>query len=196
MTDPARRAALLAATVLVLAACGGGGGGGGSGTGSGGTATQAPAEATDAPAPEATEAPEATPQPEATAGGPATGGVDACALATPAELDGVFGTTGISTQLFAGPPDTCSIELDGTPLGAFVYTPAGGRTVFDLLHADEAAVDVAGMGDAAFYSSQTGLLSIAKGDAMLSIAVVAGDRSEEERLELMKAIGTIAAGRL
>lgn len=139
------------------------------------------------------------PAPVATPGGsePTTGGGGGvCDLVTAAELESIFVVTGVTTTVVAGPPDTCDIQRDSAPLAAIVLTPSGGRVIYDILAAGEDAQMVDGLGDAAFYSSSTLLLVVARGDAMVSIAVFDDGRSEAERLDLMKQIGAIAARRM
>jgi len=180
----------LAALLLSLAACGGSG-------------TANPTDSTSSSGPtqpagiggSSDVAP--TDDPAVTPGDTGVGGASGvCSLVTAQELDSIFGVTGHTTQVIPGPPDTCDIQLDSAPSAAFVYTPNGGRTIFDLLAGGADAEAVGGIGNDAFYSSETLLLVIAEGDAMLSIAVLDEGRTEEERLELMKQIGMIAAGRM
>lgn len=189
--------AFLLFLVLVISACGGGGGttatdaGGG-----GGTTTDAPS-ATDAPA--ATDATTPTEAPAATdagSGGGATG--DVCGLVTVAEMEGLFGVSGVTQQLFAGPPDTCDYQLDSAPFVAMVLSGAefGAEAVFDAMAADPASESIGGIGDRALYNAQMLSFLVQKGDALLTIQVLDESRSEEERLELMKQIGATAAGRM
>lgn len=179
--------------LVAVAACGGGaavasapGGAGASPTPSDPTSVAPPATS-GAPAPVATSA----------ASAPTTGGGGGvCDLVTTAELESIFAVTGVTTSVVAGPPDTCDIQQDSAPLAAIVLTPSGGRMIFDILAAGSDAERVDGLGDGAFYSSSTLLLVIARGDAMASIAVFDDGRPEAERLDLMKQIGAIAAGRM
>ena len=170
--------------------------GGGGPTGAAGSPTTAPTEPAGATggAPEpsggAVEPTNAGP----TQGSGAGGGV--CSLVTAAELDGIFGTSGITTTVIQGPPDTCDIQEEGAPVAAFVLTPAGGRMIFDIRAAGGDAESVGGLGDAAFYSAETMLLVIAKGDAMLSIAVYPAGVTPERHRELQDEIGAVAAGRM
>lgn len=142
------------------------------------------------PATSATSAPPAASAPT-TGGG---GGV--CDLVTTAELASIFSATGVTSTVIAGPPDTCDIQEDSAPLAAIVLNPAGGRMIFDVLAAGSDAQKIDGIGDGAFYSSSTLLLVVVRGDAMASIAVLDEGRSEAARLELMKQMGAIAAGRM
>ena len=45
---------------------------------------------------------------------------DACGLATAAEIEGVFGVSGVTTQLIDGFPPTCDIQLESAPFMAVV----------------------------------------------------------------------------
>ncbi len=127
---------------------------------------------------------------------PASGGGDGACIVTPAEIESIFGVTGVTTANVQGPPDTCDIQQDGAPLAAIALTPAGGRIVFDVLAAGADAEPVEGIGDEAFYSAETLLLVVARGDAMASIAIFDDGRSEADRLDILRQIGTIAAGRM
>ncbi len=131
-----------------------------------------------------------------TSGGGGGGGGGVCDLVTIAELETIFAVTAVTTAVIAGPPDTCDIQENSAPLAGFVLTPTGGAMVFDLLAGGGDAQRVDGIGDAAFYSASTLLLAIKRGDAMLSIAVLDEGRPEAARLELMKQLGAIAAGRM
>jgi hypothetical protein len=53
-----------------------------------------------------------------------------------------------------------------------------------------------GIGDRAAYLPGQLLFIVLRGDATLSLAVLDESRSEEARLELMKEIAAIAAGRM
>jgi hypothetical protein len=185
-----RQTISLLAIVALVAACGGGGASNPTDTAPSSGPTQ-PGASTGASDGAPTDDPAATP------GDTGVGGASGvCSLVTAQELDSTIGVTGHTTQVIPGPPDTCDIQLDGAFAAAFVYTPVGGRMIFDLLAGGDDAEAVDGVGDDAFYSSDTLLLVIAKGDGMLSIAVEDEGRTEEARLELMKEIGAIAAGRM
>lgn len=207
MTDLRRPTSLLAALVVVLAACGGGGT---SSVGpAGGAATSEPtqastteAPATEAPATEAptTDAPATTPATTTTGGG---GGAAAgvCDLVTADELAEIFNVTAVTTTVFAGPPDTCSVDSDaGDSLAAWSYSVTNvgtAQATYDAFVSDPSSVEVSGIGDKAALVENTGLL-VLKGAALSVIGVTGGgdDLSDDERNELAKQIGAIAAGRM
>jgi hypothetical protein len=130
MIDPRRSVRILAALILVLAACGGGGA---AGAPSASTAATAPAGSTVAPDPGAStgggsvaggaESAETFAAPSAAEPAPGGGSIaDVCALVTGDELTAIFGTA-VTTEVFAGPPDTCQVgSTDGAGLAAFVLT--------------------------------------------------------------------------
>lgn len=179
--------------LVAVAACGGGAAVASAPGGAGASPTPSDPTSVAPPATSGAPAPVATP----TASAPTTGGGGGvCDLVTTAELESIFAVTGVTTSVVAGPPDTCDIQQDSAPLAAIVLTPSGGRMIFDILAAGSDAERVDGLGDGAFYSSSTLLLVIARGDAMASIAVFDDGRPEAERLDLMKQIGAIAAGRM
>lgn len=204
MIDYRRFVPVLTTLVLVLAACGGGGSGAAP-TGASGP-TDAPAQ-TQAADPGQSEAP-AGAAPVASAdtalvseppsgGGPAA---DVCALVTGDELATILGTP-VKTQVFAGPPDTCDIQsTDGAPLAAFVLTNISGvsaSAVYDAFAGSPTAEAISGIGEKAAYDPSQGALITIKNGAVLTIAVFDdGTANEAARLELMKQIGSIAAGRM
>ncbi len=207
MTDLRRMAPILGTLVLVLAACGGGGAS--SAGPAGGAATSEPtrasttdAPATDAPATEAppTDAPATTPAATTTGGGGGTA-AGVCDLVTADELAEIFNVTAVTTTVFAGPPDTCSVDSDaGDSLVAWSYsvTSAGtAQATYDAFVSDPSSVEVSGIGDDAAFVENTGLL-VLKGAALSVIGVTAGDEdlSDDELDELAKQIGAIAAGRM
>ncbi|MFN8630930.1 MAG: hypothetical protein U0838_11615 [Chloroflexota bacterium] len=196
-----RRPTLLAiGIVLVIAGCG---------SGSSGAATPGPATPTAAAARESTPmssgaaaSPTAAPAThaaasEAAASAPAhAAGGGLCDLVTAAELAKAFGRDDVTATLTPGPPDTCGYtSSDGTSLGAIVLLTAGGKTVFDGIHQGDAITDLPGIGDKAFYSSEMQTLVVLKGDAMLTVAVVAA-ATDDARLAAAKAIATAASGRM
>jgi hypothetical protein len=131
-------------------------------------------------------------------GGGAAGGV--CDLVTADELEGILGSA-VSLTVFAGPPDTCDIQsTDGAPLAATVLTVmsnAAASAVFDAYAGAPGAEAINGMGDKAAYDPAQAVLVVLKADRVLSIAVFDdGSGDEAARLELMKQIGSIAAGRM
>jgi hypothetical protein len=184
MSDARRPITLLATVALVLAACGGGGGSATAAAPGGGAATSSPTQATTS---EATTAP--------TSGGTAAG---VCGLVTADELAEVFGVPSVTTTVFVGPPDTCSVESDaGDALAAWSYSTANAGSTYDMFVLPAQSVDVPGIGDKAAFVDNTGLL-VLKGDALVVIGVMTGvgDVTQDEMNELMKQIGALAAGRM
>lgn len=188
---------ILLGALLLVAACGGGA------TPASGTTDGAPTdpgngEASVDPGGGATQTDEA-PASEPPATEPPTGGgttADVCGLVTVAEMESLFGVSGVTQQLFAGPPDTCDYRLDSAPFVAMVLTPGVGAAVFDATAADTSSELVSGLGDRALYNSQLLVLLVQKGGSLLTLHTLDESRSEEERFELMKQIGEIAAGRM
>ncbi len=196
MMDFRRLNPMLAIMVaLTLAACGGGGGSATTAP-TGAAVTSGPTQATTTDAP-TTDAP-ATGAPAAT-DAPAGGGgsaADVCGLVTADELASILDVSSVVLTVFQGPPDTCDIQSgDGALLAATVLTVDGAIT-FGFIKAGSGVQEVPGLGDEAIYIPDSLLLVVRKGDSMVSIAVFDDGRSESERLELMKQIGTIAAGRM
>jgi hypothetical protein len=192
MTDMRRSGSSLAALVLILAACGGGGGGGGT---SAAPATSGPTQATTTDAP-ANEAPPTDAPAEPAGGGGSAGGV--CELVTADELAKVFAVPSVTATLFQGPPDTCSVDSDaGDPLLAWSLSTASAKVVYESMALDSQSIAVPGIGDKAAFVQNTGLL-VLKGDALVVISVTGGEKdlSEEQRNELAKQVGAIAAGRM
>ncbi len=207
MTDLRRMAPILGTLVLVLAACGGGGtssvapaGGAATSEPTQASATQAPAN--DAPATEAppTDAPATTPA-ATTAGGGGGAAAGVCDLVTADELAEIFNVAAVTTTVFAGPPDTCSVDSDaGDALAAWSYSVTNvgtAQATYDAFVGDPSSVEVSGIGDKAALVENTGLL-VLKGAALSVIGVTGGgdDLSDDERNELAKQIGAIAAGRM
>jgi len=188
--------------VLLLAACGGGGGGTAApavGESPAAEATPAAGGGVDATSTPAAEASVAAPtQAPAAGGGGAAVGV--CELVTEDELQGILGVA-VSLTLFAGPPDTCDIQsTDGAPLAATVLTAMSGLSasaVFDAYAGSPGAQDISGIGDKAAYDPSQDVLVVLKADKLLTVAVFEdGTRDDAARLELMKQIGSAAAGRM
>lgn len=190
MTGIRRPITLLATVALILAACGGGGGGAATTAPDGGTATSAP---TDAAAPAAPAPADATPAAsEPSSGGSGSGGtaVGVCELVTAEELAAIFNVPLVTTMVFIGPPDTCSVISDtGDPLVAWSYSAAQSKAVYDAFTTDPSTVPVNGIGDKAAFVQNTGLL-VLKGDALSVISVQSGDE------EIAKEVAAAAAGRM
>ena len=184
--NPIRNLAIALALTPVLAGCGGGAAGSSapSADPAPGATAGSSAEASSAPTGLATETP-------ATGGG-GTGGV--CDLVTAEELAGVLGGS-VTTQVIAGPPDTCEIKVDGAPVAAMVYTTSEAAMIFDVWASSLDTDPVAGIGDKAMFATVNQLLIVLKGDRLISITVL-NDPSAEVRLERMKAIAAFAVGRM
>ena len=193
---PAPIAAGLLLLGLLLAACGGGGTAATDSSGAGSAATDALAstDAPDAPAP--TDAPGATDAPAATDAGTGSGSGDVCGLVTVAEMESLFGVSGVTQGFFAGPPDTCDYQLDSAPFVAMVLTPFSASPIFDAMSADAASESIGGIGDRALYNRQMLTFLVQKGESLLTLQILDESRSEDERLELMKQVAAIAAGRM
>ncbi len=199
-----RRPALLLVTLVVaLAACGGGSGATSGSTASapGGAQSQAavggPSQAAEAPP--ASQAPASAPvAPEPP---PAGGGAgEVCALVTQDEHGGILGQP-VRTSVIAGPPDTCDIQsADGAPLAAFVLTKIDGVSasfVFDAFAGSPTAEQIAGIGERAAYDPNQGALVVLKNGSVLSVAVFDdGSADAGVVVDLMKQIGSLAAGRM
>jgi hypothetical protein len=191
-----------ATLALALAACGGGGTpGGSSGAAPNIDQSQVPAPsqaAAEAPASAAASNPAAESAPPAGAG-PAG---DVCALATEDELGRILGKA-VKSAVIAGPPDTCDIQsTDGAPLAAFVLTKMEGlsaSTVYEAYASAPGATAIPGIGEKAAFDPNQGTLVILRNGAVLSIAVFddgSGSLDDAARLEFMKQIGVLAAGRM
>ena len=188
-----RRPALILCTAIILAACGGGSNASPAG-GSSTEPTQPGSTATAAAGESPSEQPAETTAATTSSGG---GTAAVCDLITVAELEQILGQSSVTESVIAGPPDTCDIQVDSAPAAAIVYTPVGGKVVFDVLAAGSDAHAFSGAGDRAFYSDSTQYVIVLKGDAMLSISVIAtGSQTEEQLIDQMKQIAVKAAGRL
>lgn len=188
MIDFRRPFTLIATVALVLAACGGGGGGSTTSAPAGGLGTVPPSGAAVTAAPATAASPtDTTSATEPPGGGPAVG---VCELVTADELKAIFNVASVTTTVFAGPPDTCSVESDtGDPLVAWSYSAAQSVAVYDAFVVDPSSVEVSGIGDKAAFVQNTGLL-VLKGDALAIISVQSGDE------EHLKKVGAALAGRM
>lgn len=188
---------------LVVIGCGGGGGSGGFAAA---PSAEAPAAGSSPAAGGGTaaggqpsaEASVAVPASQAPAGGGTAG--DVCELVTEDELGGILGVP-VATKVLPGPPDTCDIQsTDGAPLAATVLTKMSGLAagaVYEAFAADPGTTAVPGIGEKAAYNPNQAVLVILKNGAVLTVAVFDdGTRDEAARVELIKQIGTIAAGRM
>ena len=173
---------LLVGAVLVVSACSGGGGATAS-PGGGATATPVPG-ATDTPA-------AGTPIPTTAGGG---GASEACALITAEEVASVMGVPNTVTAI-AGEPSYCNYQSDSAHTVATSFTSTSAELSYGAFAGAAEAVVVSGIGDKAVFSPSLATLFVLKGQKLLAIA--AGDSSvpSEQRLELEKQLGAIAAGR-
>lgn len=184
MIDPQRSAPILATLLIVLAACGG----------SGSTTTASADSGSGAGQSQAVVA-------EPTTGG--EGATDVCGLVTADELAGILGVA-VTTEVFAGPPDTCQVgTTDGADLAAFVLTREMGGVsasfVFDSYAGSPTATQVSGIGEKAAYDPSQGALVVLKNGAVLSVAVFddgSGSTDEAARFDQMKQIAAAAVGRM
>jgi hypothetical protein len=193
------RSISLLAIAVVAAACGGGGASAApaaSADGGGNVASAAPAPATAAAASQAGTAPESqAPAASTTTGGGTAAGV--CELATSDELASILSVASVTTQVFAGPPDTCAVMgPDGTPIASWVLTAGTGPAIYAALALPGQAVDVPGIGDKAAIVENTGLL-VVKGNDLVTIVISGGANvSQDQANEMAKQIGSKIAGRM
>jgi len=184
-------AAVLIGFVLATAGCSSSGSAATASAGSGGGgATPGPA-ATSA---QSTDQPAAPSQPGG--GGTASGG---CDFVTPAEMATAIGSGALTTKLAAGPPDTCGYLEAGAsiPDAAVVYTPVGGDAAFQAVAGAAGATAIPGIGDHAAYDPELQELVVIKGGKLLAFQVILDDsKLPAPRLDVLKAIATIAADRL
>lgn len=190
MRDRIRLSALIGLGLVIVMGCSGGGA----------AATGAPSQAAPrSAAPGASQAPAATSAasvagvPTQAPGGGNLAGV--CSLVTTDELATILGTA-VTTRVLAGPPDTCDVQAAGAPILAFVLTTTGGGPVYGAYAADPGATTISGIGDKAAYAPSQQLLLVLKGDAVLSMSAFDPAKTPEERLEIMKKVAAIAAGRM
>ena len=111
-------------------------------------------------------------------------------------MDAIFGVSGVTQELLPGPPDTCDYQLDGAPFAATVWTEGVQPYVYDAMAADGTSTSIPGIGDKAVYSEAMRLLVFQKGDSLYTVAVFDESKTDEQKVELMKAIATKAAERL
>lgn len=190
-TDLRRTVPAAAILILALAACGGGG----ASTTPGRDASVVPGQSADAGQSAAPTDAEAGASATAAPGGGSTAG--ACDLITVSELEGILGLAAVTTEAFPGASETCDIQANSAPVGAFVLTRVAAPYVYEAFAGDGGSTSISGIGDRAAFNPFQGQLVIAKGDTVLSISLYPdGSKSDAERVELLKAIGTIAAGRL
>ena len=202
MINQRRSLPILVVLGVALAACSGGSGATAGSTTDAGAGQSQAAGAEPSPAAGASSALEAPASaataPEQPAGGSGAG--DVCALLTEDELGGILGQA-VRTTLIAGPPDTCDVQsADGAPLAAFVLTNMQGVSasmVFDAFAGTPTAEQITGIGEKAAYDPNQGALVVLKNGAVLSVAVFDdGTADAGEIVDLMKQIGSIAAGRM
>jgi hypothetical protein len=130
---------------------------------------------------------------------PAGGGgteVGVCELVTADELSEILNVPSVTMTVLAGPPDNCIVDgADGASLAAWSLTVLD-KDLFKLLSSGPDVLNEPGMGDGVMYQPEAFQMTVFKGDAMLVIGVYASAGSDDERLEFMKKIGAIAAGRM
>jgi hypothetical protein len=190
------RSISLLAIAVVAAACGGGGASAAPAAGGGSDASAVPAPASAAAPSQAGSAPQSeAPAASTTTGGGTAAGV--CELATSDELASILSVASVTTQVIAGPPDTCAVMgPDGTPIASWVLTAGTGRAIYDALALPGQAVDVPGIGDKAAIVENTGLL-VVKGNDLVTIVISGGaDVSQDQANEMAKQIAGKIAGRM
>jgi hypothetical protein len=193
-----RRSQVVSTTLIVVAvvvsACGGSAT---ASSGSGGDgATAAPPASTEGVPPTdpgTVEVPSAPAEP--VDNGPDASTADVCGLVTTDEIGAIFGLSGVTQELFAGPPDTCDYRHDGTAFVAMVLIPLNAALGFAAYAGEVGAEPISGVGDEAVFSPTTQLLIFRKGDSVVSIAVFGGAAGNDP-MDKLKQVGTIAAGRL
>lgn len=188
MRDRIRRSALIGLGLFVVMGCSGGGAAATAAGSQAAPPSAAPGGASQAPAPSVAGVPTKAP-----GGGGTTAGV--CSLVTTDELAKILGVP-VTTRVLTGPPDTCDVQADGAPILAFVLTTTGGGAVYGAYAGDPAAISISGMGDKAAYSPSSALLVVLKGDTLLSMSAFDPAKTADERLEQMKKVAAIAAGRM
>lgn len=188
-----RRILASMSVAILVVACGGGG----SDTSTGASAD--PGTATEDPGTVSTEAPPAPSVPDVSlppqvSGDPAT--ADVCGLVTIAEMEQLFGVSGVTQGFFAGPPDTCDYQLDSAPFAAINLNTVGSDFIFDAVAADTNTRLVAGIGDRALYNSQQLVFLVQKGDNLIAISAFDPERTDEERAARLEEMAKLAAGRM
>jgi hypothetical protein len=150
--------------VTLAAACGGG-------TASAGASQAASG---DAPSPAASQAASgdassAAPSAAASSGGGNAAGV--CELVATDQLTEILQVASVTTEVVPGPPDTCIVKgPEGNAIVSWSHTTQGGRAVYDALALPGQSEDVPGIGDAAAFVENTGLL-VVKGDGLVTIQI-------------------------
>ena len=187
------RSWLIGTAILCTAILGCSGGGGASpGAGTPGPATAEPTQGGSGPPadPGAGASPVTDPTP---AGGTAVG---VCELVTSEELASILGKP-VTLVVLPGPPDTCDVGSNDAPIAAFVFMegPSFGFA-FDAWASDPSAEDVGGIGDRAVYVAASELFIVKRGDRLFSVSVYDVDVALDARVQMMKDIAKIAAGRM
>ena len=187
------------ATLLVLAvavaACGGSGAG---------PATAAPAASVAGggqPATTQPEAPTEAPARSADTSGGGSGGsggsaAGACDLITADEVGSVLGASGVTSEATAGEPSYCSYSAAGAAVAATSFATQNAEMMYGAFAGEEGAVQVPGLGDKAVFSPSTGTLFLLKGGKVMGISLAGTDLDQAARIELMRKLGTFAAGRM
>ena len=110
----------------------------------------------------------------------------------------MLGTGALVQGFYPGPPDTCDFRADNRPVAAFSLVEAGqgAGLVYDAIKADSLSQEFSGIGDRALYNSGTQSFLVIKGDRLVTILISENGLEEPERIEKLKEIGGIVAGRL
>jgi len=189
-TAATRGLGLFVAAALALAGCSSSGSGPTSNPGANGT-----------PAPGATVASQPTAAATTAAGGGGGGGGTAgnvCDLVTAAEMSAATKIDGVATRFVPGPPDNCAYSKgDQTSVGSLTLTPQGGGLAFGVIAGDSTSTPYPGIGDKALYNATAESFVVLKGDKLLVIVLSILDADlKAPRVDIMKQLATIAAGRM
>jgi hypothetical protein len=138
--------------------------------------------------------------PEATAGQTTTGGsgaASACALMSADEAGGVFGVSGVATELLDGEPSYCFYrDASGNDLGATAYIQTAAKTTFDFWKTGMTLTSIPGVGDDAVYEPDSETLFVLKGDVLLSVTAGTGATEHDQRIDWATQIGRILVSHL
>jgi hypothetical protein len=133
------------------------------------------------------------------AGGAGAMAAKACDLLTTAEIDGVIGGGGWTSELLPRDEVASQCMYSSATSGVFlsISTAAGSEAVFDLLASgkdDAATVD--GVGEKAIFSTSTETLVFVKSGALISLVAGVTSDGYDKRLAYSKALGALIANRL
>jgi hypothetical protein len=121
---------------------------------------------------------------------------NACDLITAAEAASVTGVASTTAQGSGDDPFYCSYISDGQPVVLTSLISTGADSIYATYAAEQGATLVSGIGDKAVFSPSTFSLYIVKGGRLMGISAGTGSLTQDQRLDLEKQLGTIAAGRL